>query len=80
MNNCTVNGFLASGIAAGIKKNGNKDLGLIRSTVPAAVVGVFTRNKVQAAPVMLDRERIKAGTCRAIVVNSGNANCCNGLQ
>ena len=80
MNNFTVKGFLASGIAAGIKKNGNKDLGLIRSTVPASVVGVFTRNKVQAAPVMLDRERIKTGTCQAIVVNSGNANCCTGSQ
>ena len=80
MKNFTVKGFLASGIAAGIKKNGNKDLGLIRSTVPASVVGVFTRNKVQAAPVMLDRERIKTGTCQAIVVNSGNANCCTGSQ
>ena len=80
MNNYSVNGFLASGIAAGIKKNGKKDLGLIRSTVPAAVAGVFTRNKVQAAPVTLDRERIKAGTCQAIIVNSGNANCCTGSQ
>ncbi len=80
MDNWIVNGFLAAGIAAGIKKKGKKDLGLICSTVPAAVAGVFTCNKVQAAPVVLDRERIKTGTCRAVIVNSGNANCCNGPQ
>ncbi|MFZ0614715.1 MAG: bifunctional glutamate N-acetyltransferase/amino-acid acetyltransferase ArgJ [Desulfobacterales bacterium] len=70
--------FLVGGVAAGLKKNGRKDLGLIFSTVPAAVAGVFTRNRVQAAPVVLDRERIQSGTSRAIVVNSGNANCCTG--
>jgi glutamate N-acetyltransferase/amino-acid N-acetyltransferase len=44
------------------------------------VAGVFTRNRVQAAPVLLDRERIKTETCQAIIVNSGNANCCTGPQ
>ncbi len=73
-----VNGFLAAGVAAGLKKNGKKDLGLIFSTVPAAVAGVFTRNRIQAAPVVLDRKRIGTGEGRAIVVNSGNANCCTG--
>ncbi|MDP2646714.1 MAG: bifunctional glutamate N-acetyltransferase/amino-acid acetyltransferase ArgJ [Desulfobacterales bacterium] len=73
-------GFQAAGIAAGIKKNGRKDLGLIFSQVPATVAGVFTRNQVQAAPVLLDRKRIAAGTCQAVVVNSGNANCCTGPQ
>jgi glutamate N-acetyltransferase/amino-acid N-acetyltransferase len=80
MDNIVVSGFQATGIAAGIKKNGKKDLGLIYSIVPASVAGVFTRNRVQAAPVVLDRERIKSGTCQAIVVNSGNANCCTGQQ
>jgi glutamate N-acetyltransferase/amino-acid N-acetyltransferase len=75
-----VNGFQASGVAAGLKKNGKKDLGLIYSSLPAAVAGVFTRNLVQAAPVVLDRERVKSGRCRAIVVNSGNANCCTGKR
>jgi len=75
-----INGFEVSGVASGLKKNGKKDLGLIRSTIPACVAGVFTRNRVQAAPVLLDRERIKAGTCQAIIVNSGNANCCTGPQ
>ena len=78
--NFTVNGFEAAGIAAGIKKTGRKDLGLLVSSVPASVAGIFTRNRVQAAPVLLDRRRIAAGRCRAVVVNSGNANCCNGSK
>lgn len=73
-------GFLAAGIAAGIKKNGGKDLGLIYSEVPATVAGVFTRNQVKAASVILDQKRIQKATSQAIVVNSGNANCCTGAQ
>jgi glutamate N-acetyltransferase/amino-acid N-acetyltransferase len=73
-------GFKAAGIAAGLKKKSKKDLGLIFSAVPASVAGVFTRNRVKAAPVILDRERIKSGVCQAIIVNSGNANCCTGKQ
>lgn len=71
-------GFKAAGVIAGIKKNGEKDLGLIYSEAPAKVAGVFTKNIVQAAPVLLDKERIKSGVCQAIIVNSGNANCCTG--
>ncbi len=74
----TCDGFKAAGIAAGIKKNGEMDLGLIYSEVPATVAGVFTRNRVQAAPVVLDRESIRSGHSQAIIVNSGNANCCMG--
>lgn len=79
MNN-TVPGFLASGIAAGIKKESNKDLGLLLSTTPAVVAAVFTTNKLQAAPVILGRDRIKqsGGRTRAVIVNSGNANACTG--
>ena len=73
-----VKGFLFSGISAGIKKNGKRDLGLIYSEVPAQVAGLFTTNAVKAAPVQLDRERVRKGLCRAIVVNSGNANACTG--
>ena len=73
-------GFEAAGITAGLKKKNKKDLGLIYSKVPANVAGVFTRNRVKAAPVMLDKERIKSGICQAIIVNSGNANCCTGKQ
>ncbi|MBW2200834.1 MAG: bifunctional glutamate N-acetyltransferase/amino-acid acetyltransferase ArgJ [Deltaproteobacteria bacterium] len=71
-------GFKAAGVIAGIKKNGEKDLGLIYSEAPAKVAGVFTKNIVQAAPVLLNKERIKSGVCQAIIVNSGNANCCTG--
>ena len=71
-------GFKAVGIACGLKKNGKKDLGLLFSEVSANVAGVFTRNCVQAAPVQLDRQRVKKGTCRALIANSGNANCCTG--
>lgn len=73
-------GFSAAGIACGLKKNSEKDLGLIYSEARANVAGVFTRNLVQAAPVLLDRQRIKTGKCRALIVNSGNANCCTGEQ
>ncbi len=80
MDDLSVEGFAAAGIAAGIKKKDKKDLGLICSDRPASVAGVFTRNRVKAAPVILDQERIGSGRARAIVVNSGNANCCTGQQ
>lgn len=67
-------------MAAGIKKNGAFDLGLIHSKVPATVAGVFTRNQVQAAPVLVSKARVARGTARAVVVNAGNANCCTGDQ
>ena len=75
-----VSGFLFSGISAGIKKDGKRDLGLIYSEVPAQVAGLFTTNAVKAAPVQLDMERIKRGLCQAVIVNSGNANACTGSQ
>jgi len=80
MQNTECKGFKAAGIAAGIKKKNQKDLGLIFSEVPARVAAVFTRNRVQAAPVVLDRERLESGQCQAVIVNSGNANCCTGAK
>ncbi len=73
-------GFKAAGMHAGLKKNGEPDLGLIYSETPATVAAVFTRNQVQAAPVVLDRQRIATGRSRAVVVDSGNANCCTGAR
>jgi glutamate N-acetyltransferase/amino-acid N-acetyltransferase len=73
-------GFKFSGVASGLKKNGQKDLGLIYSETPAKVAGVFTRNQIKAAPVLLDMQRITSGTCQAVIVNSGNANCCTGAK
>ena len=73
-------GFTAGGVAAGIKKNGALDLGMLVSDRPARVAAMFTTNKIQAAPVKLDRERVQAGVARAVVANSGNANCYNGEE
>lgn len=75
-----INGFLFSGISAGIKKDGKKDLGLIYSEVPAQVAGLFTTNRVKAAPVLIDQKRIRGGLCQAILINSGNANACTGSK
>lgn len=73
-------GFSASGISSGLKKGDGLDLGLISCSVPASVAGVFTKNQVQAAPVLVDKKHISSGTCRAVVANSGCANCCTGRQ
>jgi glutamate N-acetyltransferase/amino-acid N-acetyltransferase len=73
-------GFQAAGIAAGVKKDRAPDVGLIYSRQPAVAAGVFTRNKVQAAPVRVTRRHIADGKAHAVIVNSGNANCCTGIQ
>ena len=73
-------GFAFAGIHAGIKKNGNKDLGLIFCEKPAAAAAMFTRNKVKAAPVILGQQVMEKGVCQAVLVNSGNANCFTGEQ
>ncbi len=71
-------GFSAGGIHCGVRK-AKKDLALLVSDAPAAVAGVFTMNKVQAAPVIVDRAQLKRSQrCSAVVVNSGNANACTG--
>ncbi|MDY6954198.1 MAG: bifunctional glutamate N-acetyltransferase/amino-acid acetyltransferase ArgJ [Thermodesulfobacteriota bacterium] len=75
-----VPGFVAGAVAAGLKKNKRKDVGLIFSRVSAAAAGVFTTNQVQAAPVLLDRERVTGGHAQALIVNSGNANACTGAR
>lgn len=79
-NNHSVPGFLASAVSAGLNKNGRLDLSLIFSQTEAVTVGVFTTNKVRAAPVRLSEERIKKGSIRAIIANSGYANACTGAQ
>lgn len=75
----TVNGFKAAAVAAGLKKNGGLDLALVFSEKEATAAGVFTTNKVKAAPVILSREFIQKGKARAIIANSGNANACTGI-
>ena len=75
-------GFLAGAVYAGIKTRGEDllDLGLLYSESPCVAAGVFTTNKVRAAPVLLCQERISNKRARAIFVNSGCANACTGGQ
>ncbi|MDF1615147.1 bifunctional glutamate N-acetyltransferase/amino-acid acetyltransferase ArgJ [Desulfurivibrio alkaliphilus] len=71
-------GFKASAVKSGIRGKDRLDLGLIVSEVPAAAAGVFTTSRVQAAPVVLGRQRLAGGRAQAILVNSGIANACTG--
>ncbi|WP_432823454.1 bifunctional glutamate N-acetyltransferase/amino-acid acetyltransferase ArgJ [Trichloromonas sp.] len=75
-----VPGFRFAACSAGLKKSGRPDLALIVSDVPARCAGVFTTNKVVAAPVQITLPRVRNGRCQAILVNSGNANACTGEQ
>ncbi|MCT9106584.1 bifunctional glutamate N-acetyltransferase/amino-acid acetyltransferase ArgJ [Streptomyces mirabilis] len=72
-------GFTASGIAAGIKENGNPDLALVVNNGPRlAAAGVFTSNRVKAAPVLWSEQVLKGGQVSAVILNSGGANACTG--
>ncbi len=73
-------GFQAAGIHCGIKKPALLDLALCVSEVSGPIAGVFTKNRVAAAPVLLDRRHLRHHCGRAIIVNSGNANACTGEQ
>ena len=74
-------GFLTSGVAAGIKSNGAKDLAIVlnvgRKKVGAAV---FTKNRMTAAPVIWSKQVVKDGRIDAIIINSGGANACTGPE
>ncbi|HHT9120601.1 MAG TPA: bifunctional glutamate N-acetyltransferase/amino-acid acetyltransferase ArgJ [Candidatus Hypogeohydataceae bacterium YC41] len=72
-------GFLAGACACGIKQEGY-DLALLLSNRPAQTAALFTSNQMVAAPVKLNKETVKKGPTRALVVNSGNANACTGPQ
>ncbi len=78
--NLKVPGFLAAGIAAGIKKNNQKDFALIFSQGPAAAAGVFTTNRVKAAPVIVSARRTRSGKAQAVLINAGCANACTGRE
>ncbi|MZG00939.1 bifunctional glutamate N-acetyltransferase/amino-acid acetyltransferase ArgJ [Streptomyces sp. SID5614] len=72
-------GFSAAGIAAGIKESGNPDLALVVNNGPRrAAAGVFTSNRVKAAPVLWSEQVLKGGEVTAVVLNSGGANACTG--
>ncbi len=72
-------GFVAAGVRCGLKTQG-ADLALLVSDSAAAVAGVFTTNRVQAACVQYSRRVARNGTARAVLINAGNANACNGEQ
>ncbi len=73
-------GFRAAGVRCGLRRPGDErpDLAVVAADGPCAAVGLFTKNRVQAAPVRVSREHLAAGTARAIVANAGCANACTG--
>lgn len=73
-------GFVAAGMHSGIKKTKQLDLTLIVSEKPGPIAGVFTSNRLPAAPVILDRLHLKRGTGQAFIINSGNANAFTGPE
>lgn len=79
-NNIMVKGFKASSLACGLKKNNSPDIALIYSEKEAVCAGVFTTNRVKAAPVLLSMKNIENGRARAVIVNAGSANACTGEQ
>lgn len=75
-------GFLAAGVSSGLKQKGKKDIALIYAEKPCSAAGVFTKNIVKAAPLLLSMEHLAStgGKAQAVIVNSGNANACTGEQ
>lgn len=74
-------GFLAAGLAAGIKKGNKKDMAMIYSSTPCMASGTFTTNLVKAAPVKWDQEIVyHQPSAQAVVINSGVANACTGSE
>ena len=74
-------GFRAGGVAAGLKASGDPDVALIVNDGPDfTAAGVFTGNRVKAAPVLWSQQVLKGGIVRAVVLNSGGANACTGPQ
>ncbi len=76
---CAARGIRAAGISAGFRRNPERrDLALVVADDTAVCAATFTKNRYSAAPVQLSRQRVGAGRCRAIILNSGNANAATG--
>src|SRR5437899_3167198 len=74
-------GYRYAGVHCGLRPDPNRlDLALVVSEVPAAAAGVFTQNRVVAAPVKVCRERVPTSQARGVVICSGNANACTGQR
>ncbi|WP_229406713.1 bifunctional glutamate N-acetyltransferase/amino-acid acetyltransferase ArgJ [Micromonospora sp. NBRC 110038] len=75
----TPRGFRAAGVAAGLKSGAAADVALVVNDGPdAGIAGVFTANRVKAAPVLWTRQVVRGGVARAVILNSGGANACTG--
>ena len=80
---CAARGFRAGAAAADVRGDGSAerlDIALVVSDVPCQAAGVFTRNRVRAAPVVLAEETLQVPEARVVLINSGNANACTGDQ
>lgn len=79
---CAAKGFKASGVHVGVKTSNKekKDVAMIVSDKMCSVAGMFTTNKVKAAPVLYDMKVVAGGKAKTVIVNSGNANACTGQQ
>ena len=75
-----IDGFMAAGLSAGIKKNGSPDLALIVSDTPCTVAALFTKNRFPAPPLLLNKQHLKKGLGHAILATRGNANAFTGKQ
>ncbi len=73
-------GFLAAAVSCGVKVSGKSDLALLYSETPCVCAATFTTNKVRSGSVVLNEKYLKNGAAQAVVVNSGNANCCVGKK
>lgn len=77
----TPEGFSAAALASGIKSSGKPDLTLVVNNGPQySAAASFTRNQIKASPVKYTQEIVSSGTIKAVLLNSGNANACNGAQ
>ncbi|MBN1963066.1 MAG: bifunctional glutamate N-acetyltransferase/amino-acid acetyltransferase ArgJ, partial [Anaerolineae bacterium] len=77
---CSIKGFRIAGTHCGLKRNGKKDIALLVSDLPCQAAGVFTTNRVKAAPVLYDQAILAQSSAqvRAVIVNTGSANACTG--
>ena len=73
-------GFVAAGVAAGIRPSGAPDVALVRSVPPAVGAAMWTRNRVQAAPVLVSRRHLECAQPQAVVINAGVANAATGAE
>ena len=78
----SVKGLMAAGVKAGIKASGNPDVALLCADQPMSAAALFTQNHFAAAPVALSKSHLvrSHGQVRAVIINSGNANACTGVQ